>query len=74
VIRLAVVLGASYLLMFLVPLFAWPDWVMRLSVFGAFGNPYLELPETTSPAPARRDRHPRHRRRHGGRRAHSQDG
>ncbi len=41
---LAVFAGASYLLTFLVQLFAWPDWVIRLSVFGAFGRPYLELP------------------------------
>lgn len=48
VVGLAVLLGASYLLTFLVPLFAWPDWVLHLSVFGAFGNPYLDLPETAS--------------------------
>ena len=41
---LTVFVAASYLLMLLVPLFAWPDWVSRLSVFGAYGNPYLELP------------------------------
>ncbi|MFI7539719.1 hypothetical protein [Actinoplanes sp. NPDC049599] len=43
---LAVFVAASYLLVYLVPLFAWPDWVNRLSVFGAYGNPYLELPAT----------------------------
>jgi ABC-2 type transport system permease protein len=32
--------------MYLVPLFAWPDWVTRTTVFGAYGNPYLELPPT----------------------------
>jgi ABC-2 type transport system permease protein len=41
---LTVFVAASYLLVLLVPLFAWPDWVSRLSVFGAHGNPYLELP------------------------------
>ncbi len=41
---LAVIVATSYLLMYLVPLFAWPDWVLRLSVFGALGNPYLEIP------------------------------
>lgn len=41
---LAVFAAASYLLTFLVQLFGWPDWVTRMSVFGAFGRPYLELP------------------------------
>ncbi len=41
---LAVFAGASYLLTFLVQMFAGPGWVTRLSVFGAFGRPYLELP------------------------------
>ncbi|HCU94149.1 MAG TPA: hypothetical protein DHU96_16065, partial [Actinobacteria bacterium] len=44
---LAVFAAASYLLTFLVQLFGWPDWVSRLSVFGAFGRPYLELPAAT---------------------------
>ena len=41
---LAVFAAASYLLTYLVQLFAWPGWAARLSVFGAFGRPYLELP------------------------------
>ena len=41
---LAVFAAASYLLTYLVRLFAWPGWVSKLSVFGAFGRPYLELP------------------------------
>lgn len=41
---LAVFVGASFLLSYLVPLFAWPEWVNRLSVFSAFGHPYLEWP------------------------------
>jgi ABC-2 type transport system permease protein len=44
VAALAVFVGASYLLVYLVPLFAWPDWVNRVTIFGAYGNPYLELP------------------------------
>lgn len=36
--------AASYLTLYLVPLFAWPDWVNRTTIFGAYGNPYLELP------------------------------
>jgi ABC-2 type transport system permease protein len=44
---LAAFLAASYLLVYLVPLFAWPEWVLRASVFGAYGNPYLEIPAWT---------------------------
>lgn len=47
VTTLAVFVAASYLLVYLVPLFDWPDWVMRTSVFGAYGNPYLQLPAWT---------------------------
>lgn len=41
---MAVVIGASYLHSYLVPLFDWPDWLNRLSVFWAFGHPYLGWP------------------------------
>lgn len=41
---LAVVVGASYLVGYFVPMFDWPAWLNRLSVFWAFGQPYLEWP------------------------------
>jgi hypothetical protein len=41
---LAVLAAGSYLLVYLVRLFAWPDWGTRLSFVGAYANPYLELP------------------------------
>jgi hypothetical protein len=44
VAALAVFVAASYLLVYLVPLFAWPDWVNRTTIFGAYGNPYLDMP------------------------------
>jgi len=44
---LAVLVGASYLLGYFVPMFGWPDWLNRLSVFWAFGQPYLEWPAST---------------------------
>lgn len=44
VVALAVYLGAAYLLTFVVPMLEWPEWLTRLSVFHAFGNPYLEWP------------------------------
>ncbi len=43
---LAVVVGMSYLIAYLVPFLNWPDWLNRLSVFWAFGQPYLEWPTT----------------------------
>lgn len=44
VIVLACVIAASYLLAYLVPMFGWPEWLNRLSVFWAFGQPYLRWP------------------------------
>jgi ABC-2 type transport system permease protein len=44
---MAAFLAGSYLLVYLVPLFGWPEWINRVSVFGAYGNPYLELPAWT---------------------------
>jgi ABC-2 type transport system permease protein len=41
---LAVVVGASYVTGYFIPMFGWPDWLNRLSVFWAFGQPYLEWP------------------------------
>jgi ABC-2 type transport system permease protein len=41
---LAVIVAAMYLVSYLVPLFDWPDWLNRLSVFWAFGHPYLQWP------------------------------
>ncbi len=41
---LSILLGASYVIVYLVPLFEWPDWTMRLSLLGAYGSPYLEVP------------------------------
>lgn len=43
---LAVVVGSSYLVGYLVPFLDWPDWLTRLSLFWAFGQPYLEWPTT----------------------------
>ena len=44
VVALALIVGASYLLTYLVPLFGWPDWLNRLSLFWAFGTPYTGWP------------------------------
>lgn len=45
---LAVFLLVSYLVDLLGPAYDWPSWAMRVSVFDAFGTPYLALPEPTS--------------------------
>lgn len=44
VAALAVFVAVSYLLGVLVPSFGWPTWIGRLSVFTAFGHPYLDWP------------------------------
>lgn len=43
---MAVLVGASYLLAWLVPTLGWPQWLTKLSVFWAFGHPYLAWPST----------------------------
>ncbi len=42
---LSVLLGASFLLLFLVPLFGWPEWMMHLSLLDVYGRPYTAAPE-----------------------------
>ncbi len=44
---LAVLLGASCLVGYLVELFSWPSWTARFSVFALFGSPYLDWPGAT---------------------------
>lgn len=45
VLVLSIYLGAAYLLGYIVPMLGWPEWVGRLSMFTAFGSPYLEWPQ-----------------------------
>lgn len=40
----AVFLTVSYLIDLLAPAYEWPAWITRLSIFDAFGRPYLETP------------------------------
>ena len=44
VTALALLVGTSYFLTYLVPLVGWPDWLNQLSLFWAFGFPYVEWP------------------------------
>ena len=41
---LSVFLVVTYLLDLLTPVYEWPSWVSRLSVFDAFGQPYVGVP------------------------------
>lgn len=38
-------LVASYLVAFFAPIFEWPEWVPRTSIFQAFGEPYVGVPD-----------------------------
>lgn len=44
----AVYVAFAYLLTWLIPMFDWPTWTERLSVFAAFSHPYREWPATGS--------------------------
>lgn len=45
VLLLTAWLVASYLVALFAPIFEWPDWVPRLSIFQAFGEPYVDVPD-----------------------------
>jgi len=47
---MAVLLGASYMVGYLVELLKWPAWAGRFSVFTLFGSPYIEWPNATDTA------------------------
>ncbi|HYM96609.1 MAG TPA: ABC transporter permease subunit [Candidatus Sulfotelmatobacter sp.] len=40
-------LAVGFFISLLGPLFKWPDWLIRLSPFDAFGTPYTSLPRTS---------------------------
>jgi ABC-2 type transport system permease protein len=44
---LSCVLGAALVVILLQTLFAWPDWVARLSLLDAYGSPYTAVPSAT---------------------------
>jgi ABC-2 type transport system permease protein len=45
---LSCVLGAALVVILLQTLFAWPDWVARLSLLEAYGLPYTAAPKATN--------------------------
>jgi ABC-2 type transport system permease protein len=44
----AVYVAFAYLLTWMIPMFGWPAWTERLSIFAAFGHPYREWPSVGS--------------------------
>ena len=40
--------GAAWLIGFMAPYLNWPNWVVRLSIFDAFGHPYVDFPGSRS--------------------------
>ena len=45
---LSVYVGAAWLIGFMSPYLGWPDWIVRLSIFDAFGHPFVEWPTLTN--------------------------
>lgn len=41
---ISIYLGAAWLIGFMAPYLNWPSWLVRLSVFDAFGHPFVEWP------------------------------
>lgn len=44
----SIYVGAAWLIGFMAPYLNWPHWVVRLSIFDAFGHPYVDFPGSTS--------------------------
>lgn len=45
---LSVYIGAAWLVGFMSPYLGWPDWIVRLSIFDAFGHPFVSWPSATN--------------------------
>ncbi len=44
----SIYVGAAWLVGFMAPYLSWPNWVVRLSIFDAFGHPYVDFPGSIS--------------------------
>lgn len=44
----SIYVGAAWLVGFMAPYLNWPHWIVRLSIFDAFGHPYVDFPSSTS--------------------------
>ncbi len=42
----SIYIGAAWLVVFMAPYLNWPAWIVRLSIFDAFGHPFVEWPGT----------------------------
>lgn len=42
---LSIYVGAAWLVVFMAPYLKWPEWTVRLSIFDAFGHPFVRWPE-----------------------------
>ena len=45
---LSVYIGAAWLVGFMAPYLGWPEWIVRLSIFDAFGHPFIAWPTNTN--------------------------
>ena len=45
ILPMSIYAGAAWLLIFMQPYLDWPNWILRLSIFHAFGHPYIEWPD-----------------------------
>jgi hypothetical protein len=41
-------IAASWIVVFMAPYLEWPEWIQRLSIFDAFGHPFIDWPSNTS--------------------------
>lgn len=41
---ISIYIGAAWLIGFMAPYLNWPSWLVRLSIFDAFGHPFVEWP------------------------------
>lgn len=43
---ISIYVGAAWLIGFMAPYLNWPNWVVRFSIFDAFGHPFVEWPSS----------------------------
>lgn len=44
----SIYVGAAWMIGFMAPYLNWPNWVVRLSIFDAFGHPFIKWPSAIS--------------------------
>ena len=43
---LSIYVGAAWLIVFMAPYLKWPEWTVRISIFDAFGHPFVAWPDS----------------------------